>query len=205
MAREVQNRVLDLADQALALPITREQCPDWLRRPGRAECGDLWDTVCSVYRKLTGLELPEFMPSRERRSLDAVVGHPDGSRRVVEVDEAQHFNVHRALTLEHYPPGMLLAFDSAVWRERCMTPTKLRGGGWGKAKPPLFPQDYGRHLQRAFRDMLADLLPPAHGWAPTLRIAHFEVEGWVDEPGAVDRMRTLLQGKLGLENAQTVG
>lgn len=36
----------------------------------------------------------------------------------------------------------------------------------------------GRHRQRAFRDALADLLPPLHGFGPTIRIGHFEVERW---------------------------
>lgn len=106
------------------------------------------------------------MPARERRSLDAVVEHQDGSRRVIEVDEAQHSNPHRALTLEHYPLGTGRAFNRALWHERSMASTKLRGGGWGKAKPPLFPGDGGRRLQRAFRDMLADLLPPAQVGPP---------------------------------------
>ena len=135
MAREVQNRVLDLVDEAFGVPTKREQCPDWLRRPGRSECRDLWDTACNVYRELTGLDLPDVMPSRERRSLDAVIEHRDGTRRVIEVDEAQHFNRHRALTLEHYPKGTRLAFDRALWRERSLACTKLRGGGWGRAKP----------------------------------------------------------------------
>jgi hypothetical protein len=75
MAREMQNRVLDLVEEAFSLPMTREDCPGWLRRPGRSEFGDLWNTVCSVYLELTSLELPEVMPARERRSLDAVIEH----------------------------------------------------------------------------------------------------------------------------------
>ena len=205
MAREVQNRVLDLVDEAFGVPTKREQCPDWLCRPGRSECRNLWDTACNVYRELTGLDLPDVMPSRERRSLDAVIEHRDGTRRVIEADEAQHFNRHRALTLEHYPEGTRLAFDRALWRERSLACTKLRGGGWGRAKPPLFPDEGGRHLQRAFRDMLADLLPPARGWSPTLRIAHFEVEAWLDAPGAVDRMRAFLQNKIDGEGIPALG
>lgn len=204
MAREVQNRVLDLVEEALALPMTREDCPGWLRRPGRSEFDDLWNTVCSVYRELTSLELPEVMPARERRSLDAVIEHKDGTLRVFEVDEAQHFNRHRALTLERYPRGTALAFDSGVWHRRSIASPKLRGGGWGKAKPPLFPEDGGRHVQRAFRDMLADLLPPSRGWSPTLRIAHFEVEEWLDASDADRKMRALLKRKFGVEDLQAV-
>jgi hypothetical protein len=201
MAREVQNQVLDLLENTLDLPVKRETCPDWLRRPGKSECGELWSTVTDAYRALTGLELMEMMPPRERRSLDAVVEHDDGGFRVIEVDEAQHFNPHRALTLDLYPADAPLAFDTSVWRARSAAATKLRGGGWGKPKPPLFPQEGGRHLQRAFRDMLADLLPPSRGWAPTLRIAHFEVEGWLESVEAPERMQALLQSKLAAENS----
>jgi hypothetical protein len=69
-------------------------------------------------------------------------------------------------------------------------------GGWGRAKPPLFPEPGGRYLQRAFRDALADLLPSVHGWAPTLRISDFETQGWIHEPTRAHRMLALLDGRL---------
>ena len=73
--------------------------------------------------------------------------------------------------------------------------TKLRGGGFGRACPPLFPDVGGRHLQRAYRDALADLLPQLHGWAPTLRIGDFEVTSWIHSDDAEDRMADLLESK----------
>lgn len=196
MPREVQNRVLELVEQVLEWPLSREHCPDWLLRPGRRECGPLWGTVTEIYQSLTGMTLPDEMPVRERRSLDAVIDYGDGVGRVVEVDEAQHFNPHRALTLDHYPLDTQLAFDHVLWRRRSLASTKLRGGGWGKAKPPLFPKDGGRHLQRAFRDMLADLLPQQYEWAPTLRIGHFEVESWLESREAATHMAGLIDEKL---------
>ncbi len=60
----------------------------------------------------------------------------------------------------------------------------------------LFPEAGGRHLQRAFRDALADLVPPEHGWAPTLRIAYWEVEPWLEREDAATRMVDLLDRKL---------
>ncbi len=173
------------------------------RRPGRSECGDLRNTACSVYRELASLELPEVMPARQRRSLDAVIEHKDGTLRVFEVDEAQHFDSHRALTLERYPRGTALAFDSRVWHRWVIASIKLRGGGWGRAKPPLFPRLVAV-MQRAFRDMLADLLPPSRGWSPTLPIAHFEVEESLDAPDAEHKMRALLKRKFGVEDLQAV-
>lgn len=51
-------------------------------------------------------------------------------------------------------------------------------------------------MQRAFRDMLADLLPPVHDFDPTLRIADFEVSGWLHGCEADERMRKLLDERL---------
>lgn len=118
------------------------------------------------------------------------------SRRIVEVDEAQHFNSFRALTLDHYRADVVTSFDRVVWRQRSAAVTKLRGGGWARPKPPLFPDQGGRHLQRAFRDMLADVLPLSYDWAPTLRIGRFEVEAWLMKADAEERMRALLAEKM---------
>jgi hypothetical protein len=65
-----------------------------------------------------------------------------------------------------------LAFPAEVWRQRSHGKRRLEGGGFGAPKPPLFPGAGGRHRQRAFRDALRDILPPEHGWLPTLRIYH---------------------------------
>ena len=51
----------------------------------------------------------------------------------------------------------------------------------------------GGHRQRAFRDALADLLPPVHGFGPTIRIGYFQVEGWIwDEEPATERLAELV-------------
>jgi hypothetical protein len=89
----------------------------------------------------------------------------------------------------------LTGFDREVWRQRSEVATKLRGGGFGRPCPPLFPGQGGRHLQRAYRDALADLLPSVHGWGPTLRIADFEVSDLLNDDDALTRMRGLLQAK----------
>jgi hypothetical protein len=44
--------------------------------------------------------------------------------------------------------------------------------------------------------MLADLLPPDHGWQPTLRIGDFEVLDWIYTDEAEARMRELLAARL---------
>lgn len=196
MPRQVQNRVLELVETALATTLAREACPDWLRRPGREECGELWPTVQTVYRDLTdGQNLPDVMPVRERRSIDAIYTDPTGTHRLVEVDESQHFNPWRARTLALYPTDTVTAYDRDAWATRSANTTRLPGGGFARPCPPLFPEPDGRNLQRAYRDTLADLLPPLYGYAPTLRIGDHEVLGWLNDDDAPERMRDLLVGK----------
>jgi hypothetical protein len=149
-----------------------------------------------IYHELTGLVLPETMPRRETRRVDAVLDVGDGRPRILEVDETQHFNRYRALTLRRYPTAARVAFPITRWIEQSEMKTRLEGGGFGKPKPPLFPAEQGRHAQRAFRDMLADLLPPEHDWKPTLRIGDFEVLPWIYATGAEARMRELLGARL---------
>jgi hypothetical protein len=83
-------------------PVAEEAAPTWLVRPGRAECLDVWPLVQDVYRSLTDHALPEQMPERERRRLDAVITYTDGRQRVLEVDERQHFTSSRMITLDFY-------------------------------------------------------------------------------------------------------
>jgi hypothetical protein len=168
VAGALQNAVVPLVSRILGAEI--EPTPGWLPRPGKIECSSSWETICRIYHDLTGLELPETMPPRETRGVDAVLDVGDGHPRVLEVDETQHFNRYRAGTLRSYPKTASVAFPVEDLIAQSEKKTGLEGGGFGKSKPPLFPAEYGRHQQRAFRDTLADLLPLEHGWAPTLRI-----------------------------------
>jgi len=171
------------------------ETPSWLVRPNANDRRGQWPLVCSIYTELTGLVLPEAMPPRETRRVDAVL-RVDGRSRILEVDETQHFNRYRALTLRRYPRDARVAFPIERWIEQSERKTRLEKGGFAKAKPPLFPAENGRHMQRAFRDMLADLLPTEHGFAPTLRIADFEVVPWIYTEDAERRMRELLDERI---------
>jgi hypothetical protein len=129
-----------------------------------------------VYGELTGLVLPNEMPPREHRRLDVVVTFGDDVRQVVEIDESQHFTGPRGVTLGFYD-RMPVCFDVDAWAARCAERAgREPGGGFAKPRPPLFPGPGGRHRQRAFRDFLADLHPPLHGWLPTLRVSDREAE-----------------------------
>jgi hypothetical protein len=195
MALEIQRAVLTLLARCIDGELLDGATPAWLQRPGAAECGGSWSTVRTIYHALTGGELPQEMPPRERRTVDAVLNAPSGSR-IVEVDERQHFTPARAVTLQHYASGSRTAFDRAEWRRRSLSTRRPSGGGFARKCPPLFPDAGGRHLQRAFRDALADLVPLEHCWLPTLRIADWEVAGWIERGDAQRRMANLLEAKL---------
>ena len=193
MAGEIERAILSLVRDTLMI---QEECktPDWLLRPAEIECRNSWSVIQLIYQALTSRSLPHEMPPRERRKVDAVIRTAAGPR-IVEVDETQHFNEYRAETLRLYPASTLLAFDSDAWIKKSSTKKRLEGGGFGRPCPPLFPDEGGRHRQRAFRDALCDLVPLEHGFLPTLRIAYFEVHGWLYSADARDRMRTLLAAK----------
>jgi len=195
MALELQNAVLDLARKSYGgefVPCS----PGWLQRPHAQDCKRRWPAIQRIYSELTGLELPDEMPPRERRTVDGVLVGRGEQPRIIEVDESQPFNRYRAITIRAYPRSACVAFDGQAWLAACDSKQRLEGGGFGKPRPPLFPGDGGRHRQRAFRDALADLLPAVHGWLPTLRIADFEVEGWIYGSDAGDRMNDLLAERL---------
>jgi hypothetical protein len=194
--RDLEAHVLGLAHAVLGGAMERQARVLWLQRPGREESGSAWPVVQRLYHALTGMELPEVMQSRGWRRVDAVITLDGELPRIIEVDESQHFNACRALTIRGYPASARVAFDRVAWLVACDAKKRLEGGGWGRPCPPLFPGEGGRHRQRAFRDALTDLLPAEHGWQPTLRIADFEVLPWVQDADAEPRMRELLDARL---------
>jgi hypothetical protein len=136
------------------------------------------------------------MPKKESRRIDGILQCAGSAPRIIEVDENQHFNCYRGRTLRLYPAELQLAFDRQAWIDHSQVEPRQKSGGWAVPKPPLFPDGGGRHLQRAFRDALADILPLDHGFLPTLRIADFEVEPWIGTACARSRIEDLLDRKL---------
>ena len=107
---------------------------------------------------------------------------------MIEFDERQHFTGARATTLDYYH-GLPVAFDVDAWRARARSNAGQEpepGGGFARPCPPLFPGPGGRHRQRAFRDMLADVLPIARGWRPTARIDDTQARSILDEDATGD-------------------
>jgi hypothetical protein len=194
MALELQKAVLHIVQRVTGGVFV--ETPQFLNRPGKRECGNLWGIVSEIYSELTQLILPETMPLRNRRTVDAVLC-ANGKRYILEVDEIQHFNEFRRMTFEYYPRNHPLSFDKLTWIKQCELKRKLERGGFAKSVPPLFPGENGRHRQRAFRDALCDLLPSEYGYGPTIRIADFEVKSWISLKNACDKMAKLLENRLG--------
>jgi len=177
MALEFQKAVLDLIEQVTGGVIDHE-VPDWLKRPGKIECGNRWPLICQMYQELTGLELPELMPTKEWRQVDGILKCGTLAPRIIEVDEVQHFNCYRSTMLRLYPRAVPLAFDRNAWIKQSQAKVRLETGKFDMPMPPLFDCEHGRHMQRSFRDALCDILPQDYGFSPTLRIAYFEMAGW---------------------------
>lgn len=194
MARELEKAVVALVARLLLAQVD-STVPPWLKRPGKLDCGGHWPLIRRIYADLQRQDLPEVAPAHEWRRVDAVLIPPNGKCFVLEVDEAQHFNEFRRLTLERYPAAATLRFDKQEWIRRCNDKRVLERAGFARPKPPLFPGENGRHRQRAFRDALTDLLPPLHGYAPTLRIADFEVADWIGSVNARSMMTALLRAR----------
>jgi hypothetical protein len=89
------------------------------------------------------------MPTRERRLVAAVLEDADGHRRIVEVDERQHFTPARAATLDEYPADVATALYRVEWRRRSASLRKAPGGGFARPCPPLFREAGGRQPHRA--------------------------------------------------------
>ncbi|MCW2874604.1 hypothetical protein [Actinacidiphila oryziradicis] len=200
-----QELITRLLQKVVDAEVATESCPQWLLRPGKAECAGAWSAISRIYAALTDLELPELSPPRERRRLDVVLAYADGSHQVLEVDERQHFTTARAISLAHYPETTPLGYNRKAWAGRCQALAgREPGGKFAAACPPLFPGGGGRHRQRAFRDALADLLPPEHGWHPTVRISDSEATGVAYGGDPAGGLRTLLADR-GVPTAALAG
>jgi len=132
------------------------------------------------------------MPTRSWRKVDGILKRGTSDRYIVEIDEGHHFNCYRGMTLRRYPAELQLAFDYKTWLDRSRAEPRQQSRMWAASKPPLLPNGGGRHLQRPFRDALADILPPDYGFQSTIRIADFEVEHWITTKNAPSLMESLL-------------
>lgn len=176
---------------AAGLDLRSGEPQGWLSEPTRRGNERAWPPIECMYHRLASAQLlADRIPGQRRPDNILVL---DGVQHLLEIDGAQHINIHRAATLECYPADAAVGFPLEAWLVRCRRKQPGRSGGWARPCPPLFPMPGGRHRERALRDALADLLPPLHGFGPTVRLAAFEVARWISQPDAPERIHALLR------------
>ncbi|TFC54574.1 MULTISPECIES: hypothetical protein [unclassified Cryobacterium] len=106
----------------------------------------------------------------------------------IEVDESQHFTSFRLLTLELYSPAARLGFDLRAYRGLC-SEWAGRSDKYRKSKAAKGFGEGGRQRQRAYHDALRDLITPALGHPPVIRVAAPDRDG----AAAYQRVRDRLQ------------
>jgi hypothetical protein len=180
MALELQLAVCELVQDIYGGAIVAET-PPWLQQPSRDNCGRRWPVAQRIYSRLAKLELPEEPPPRERRTVDLILQKRGQPPRIVEVDEKQHFNRFRAITLRAYPSSAKVAFPKRSWLEACDAKTRLEGGGFARPRPPLFPGE-GRAPPPAGVSRRTRRRPPPSSWVapnpPDRRLRGSRLDLW---------------------------
>jgi hypothetical protein len=102
------------------------------------------------------------------------VHQPSGT--FIEVDESQHFTTYRLRTLDLYPSGTPLGYDIQAYRALCVEWAPRSDKYRASKAAPGFGEG-GRQRQRAYHDALRDLVVPAMGFGPVIRVAAPERDG----------------------------
>lgn len=77
---------------------------------------------------------------------------------IVEFDESQHFSRPRLVTLNNYPGNFPVGFLLSRWQALC------------REIDARDDEPFDRDERRAWYDTLRDLVPPLHGFRPTVRL-----------------------------------
>lgn len=160
-----------------------EYKPDWLTCvPTNKMLGNYSTRLKECYSELTDnkLDLIEGIATKLKpgqQSFDIWIDNPYNF--AVEFDEKQHFNQFRLKTLNYYS-GINIGYDIQYYKELNDKISNPSTGGFTKLRSPdtLFPEfligdkQDNRTRQRAFRDMLKDLMPLDMGYNKTIRIPY---------------------------------
>ncbi len=97
---------------------------------------------------------------------------------ILEFDEIQHFTQPRLTTLALYPENLESGYSVSRWRELC------------REIAAKDDQPVDRDERRAWYDTLRDLVPPIHGFGPTVRL-YAEEFAWCSlEVGSLHDLET---------------
>jgi hypothetical protein len=128
----------------------------------------------AIFARLGG-DVSVLAAARENLLLTAGLVHePTGT--LIELDDAAHFTSFRLQTLDLYPTGTALGFDSDEHRELCRA-WSSRSDGLARGLPAKGFGFGGVQRERAYRDALFDLATPAMGHPPLVRIAALDGDG----------------------------
>lgn len=89
---------------------------------------------------------------------------------IIEIDELPNFTTARRRTFGHYPPGTVLGYDLDAYREVLERHRLDADAVLAKDATKEFPFAGGRQAQRAYGDVLRDLLAPVFTGHPVIRI-----------------------------------
>lgn len=116
--------------------------------------------------------------------------HPP-TRTFLETDEMQHFTSFRLRTLELYPPETPLGFDADTYESLCRQWAK-KADRYRASKDATGFGPGGRQRQRAYNDALRDLVIPAMGYPPVVRVPILDDDG----AAAYQQRREMLRSML---------
>ncbi len=177
-------------DDGVAL--TRARVP-WLNQRGHLGLPERAESARRVLADIFGA-LKGDSEAQATKRLTALPGdfihEPTGT--FIEVDESQHFTTHRLTTLNLYPTDCPLGFDIEEYRGLCTT-WSPRSDNYRASKAAGGFGEGGRQRQRAYHDALRDLVTPAMGHPPVIRVAAPDRDG----AAAYHRVRDRLLGLLG--------
>ena len=91
---------------------------------------------------------------------------------ILEFDESQHFTRQRLVTLSFYPVNFQVGFSLDRWRGLC------------REIDAVDDTPIDRDERRAWYDTLRDLVPPLHGFEPTVRLYAGEFQWCALDPSS---------------------
>ncbi|NPC98798.1 hypothetical protein [Nocardioides sp. zg-DK7169] len=176
------------ADDGIAL--VRARVP-WLNQRGHLGLPDAAASVVPALRSIF-LALGGNEPEQAAKRLTALPGdfvHLE-SMTFIEVDEHQHFTTRRLATLDLYPENAPLAFDLEEYAALCHE-WSSRADRYRPGKAAIAFGANRRQAQRAYHDALRDLVVPALGHPPLVRVAAPERDGSLAYARIRDRLAAL--------------
>lgn len=151
------------------IPLVRARVT-WLNQRGHFglpdSLGEVRGVISRIFEALGGN--PEAQAAKRLTSLPGDFLH-ELSGTFIEIDESQHFTSWRLCTLNLYPSDVLLGYDLDEYQALCRQ-WASRSDRYRASKTALGFGSGGRQRQRAYHDALRDLVVPAMGFPPVVRV-----------------------------------